>query len=334
MALFETESKVLEITTQSKRLPDDRHFVYRNAEGAEYILCTTGRGTYIVELTLHTAGIQNVHIGRQCSVARNTNFLINQNHDYKRVNSQESCVSSKHCNIIQKGQIIIQNDVWIGFGATIMSGVTVRNGAVIAANSHVIKDVPPFAIVGGNPAKIIKYRFSDEIIADLQNIAWWNWDDTKTEACKDDFGLPTPEFVKKHIKDAKPTIPRKKPVDLKNPQILFFPDFDAPCPLWRHVIDEYCKNPIGTLAICLGDNETLDSRERELQAYVASVYQGKGEITEQIGGDEDELFAEADCYVTNRALETVRRTCLADKYGVKIVSCCDVPFLYELKPYQ
>jgi len=73
----------------------------------------------------------------------------------------------------------IGNDVWIGRDVTIMSGVEIGDGAVIAANSHVAKSIPPYAIVGGNPAKLIKFRFSDQQIKDLLNMRWWDWSDEK-----------------------------------------------------------------------------------------------------------------------------------------------------------
>jgi len=69
--------------------------------------------------------------------------------------------------------------VWIANGVTIMSGVKIGDGAIIAANSHVVKDVDPYSIVGGNPAKIIKYRFTKEQIKNLLEIKWWNWSDDK-----------------------------------------------------------------------------------------------------------------------------------------------------------
>ena len=83
-----------------------------------------------------------------------------------------------------KGDINVENDVWIGAKSTIMSGVKIHNGSVIGANSTVTKDVPPFAIVVGNPAKIVKYRFSEKQIDSLLKIAWWDWseDRIKTEA--------------------------------------------------------------------------------------------------------------------------------------------------------
>ena len=75
-----------------------------------------------------------------------------------------------------KGDIVIGNDVWIGYQSCILSGVTIGNGAIIGAKSVVTKDVPPYAIVAGNPAKFIRYRFPQETIDKLENLAWWDWD--------------------------------------------------------------------------------------------------------------------------------------------------------------
>ncbi len=75
-----------------------------------------------------------------------------------------------------KGDTVIGNDVWIGYKATIMPGVTIGDGAIIAAHSVVIKDVAPYSIVGGNPAKEIKKRFSTEMVEKLLELKWWDWD--------------------------------------------------------------------------------------------------------------------------------------------------------------
>jgi acetyltransferase-like isoleucine patch superfamily enzyme len=74
-----------------------------------------------------------------------------------------------------KGDILIGNDVWIATGATILSGVAIGDGAVIGAGAVVSKNVPPFAIVGGNPAAILRYRFPEAVRDALQRIAWWDW---------------------------------------------------------------------------------------------------------------------------------------------------------------
>ena len=76
-----------------------------------------------------------------------------------------------------KGDIIIGNDVWIGAKSTIMSGVKIGDGVIIAAGALVTKDVEPYSVVGGNPAKHIKYRFDEEQIVDLLKIKWWEWNE-------------------------------------------------------------------------------------------------------------------------------------------------------------
>lgn len=80
---------------------------------------------------------------------------------------------------IKPNPIIIENDVWIATNVTVKEGVRIGNGAVVAMNSLVTKDVPPYAIVGGNPARVIRYRFTEKQIASLLKIAWWNWEDDK-----------------------------------------------------------------------------------------------------------------------------------------------------------
>lgn len=92
----------------------------------------------------------------------------------------------------------IGNDVWIGHGAVIQAGVTVGNGAAIASNAVVTKDVPAYAIVGGVPAKVIKYRFNVEQIEALQKIAWWDWPRQQLEENYADFRLPIDDFIAKH----------------------------------------------------------------------------------------------------------------------------------------
>ena len=78
-----------------------------------------------------------------------------------------------------KGDIIVGSDVWIGAKSTIMSGIKIGHGAIVAAGALVTKDVEPFSVVGGNPAKHLKYRFEEQQIKDLLDIAWWDWEESK-----------------------------------------------------------------------------------------------------------------------------------------------------------
>ena len=125
-------------------------------------------------------------IGKYCSIASNVNIYLGGNHNINHIttypfghiyNDIFKINNTKHPST--RGDVIIGNDVWIADNVTIMSGVTINDGAVICNNSHVIKDVLPYSITGGNPAKHIKYRFTDEQIQKLLLIKWWDFPEEK-----------------------------------------------------------------------------------------------------------------------------------------------------------
>jgi virginiamycin A acetyltransferase len=119
-----------------------------------------------------------ISIGKYCSIARNCTFVLSH-HKMNLITTAKSTHMIFNHNqgnnsSYSRGDIIIKNDVWIGVNSTIMDNITIENGAVIAAGSVVTKSVPPYAIVGGNPAKILKYRFSENIIHRLENLQFWD----------------------------------------------------------------------------------------------------------------------------------------------------------------
>ena len=124
-------------------------------------------------------------IGKFCSIACGVKFLFNcANHTLKSLSTYTFPLfyedwDLKKSDVVttwdNKGDIVIGNDVWIGYEAVIMAGVRIGNGAIIATRAVVTKDVPPYTIVGGIPAKPIRKRFTDDTIQKLEALQWWNW---------------------------------------------------------------------------------------------------------------------------------------------------------------
>lgn len=158
----------------------------------------------------HTYGHRNIKvhyweegvdfsIGHFCSIAEGCQVFLGGNHRVDWVTTypfaafddcwRDACGIKGHPT--SNGDVVIGNDVWIGANVTIMSGVTIGDGAVIAAGSVVTKDVLPYAVVGGNPARVIRLRFSATQIEALLKIRWWHWPDDRIAAsipllCSDD----------------------------------------------------------------------------------------------------------------------------------------------------
>ena len=130
-------------------------------------------------------------IGKFCAIAKDVKFIMNgANHKISGFSTYPFQIFGNGWERVipgdgelpYKGDTEIGNDVWIGYEALVMPGVKIGNGAVIASKSVVTADVPAYSVVGGNPAKVIKYRFEESIIEALQSVAWWNWSAEKITA--------------------------------------------------------------------------------------------------------------------------------------------------------
>ena len=132
--------------------------------------------------------VDRLIIGNYCSIGSGAVFMMagNQGHRTDWISTfpfhfQANIFKNSKNPYKKSGDTIVGHDVWIGSEAMIMAGVTIGSGAVVASRAVVTKDVEPYAIVGGNPAKVIKYRFSDDKIKKLLTLKWWDWSESKVK---------------------------------------------------------------------------------------------------------------------------------------------------------
>jgi virginiamycin A acetyltransferase len=303
--------------------------------------------SYIVGAKLETSlnfhvsdGVHNLQIGRYSSLAEDILFLMDVDKDYKQVcmgavSAFQGQYFKGKVNRKRRGQIIIQNDCWIANGATIMGGVTIHNGAIIAAASVVTKDVPSYAIVAGNPARVIKYRLDEQQILDLQRIAWWNWSQDKIRENAELFHYDVSEFISKHIEEANresSNVPQLTLAKVGNVQstYLFIPDFYEPYPIYEKVISEFMRYFEGKnveMLIYIKQDSGAEANKSKIH-HILEKYKDSNCLinifTEKVD-DERSLFKAVDYYITTRVKENVQRMCSAALYNVKCISGVDIP---------
>lgn len=317
-------------------------------KGENFPLLSIDKESYIVGLTLESGinfdlqkGVHNIQVGKRSMIAHEVVFVVNINHNYHGVSMRMEDLLSGVCptqRLREKGQIIVGNDCWIGRGATVMGGTRIHNGAVVAANAVVTKDVPPYAIVGGNPAKIIGYRCCADTIEKLQKISWWEWPDSRISSRKEDFALGLEAFAGKYIDEAEKEINSVKKIDMSdvNPNFynrgrryLVVPDIMERYPTFPRILDEYTKKfENADTELCVYIPETPDKEvivERILPFF--SAYEDKNCNVTLYAAQEDEkqIFKSVTHYITNRMGRNIRRMDLADIFGVKCISGVDFP---------
>lgn len=302
---------------------------------AKFPILTIDKDSYIAGAKIESGinfhweqGTYNLHIGKYCSLAKDILFMIDTNHSYDRLytgvvlelkNKQGTYKSTMR----PRGEIIIQNDCWIGHGATIMDGVTIHNGAVVGTNAVVTKDVPPYAIVAGNPARIVKYRFDEDTINKLQKIAWWDWDSDKILQYADKMVGNVKEFVDTfYVEDM-----HKKSIELKKisqgKSFVFYLDIDEPYCIWKKVIKQFAEamnNTDNELILYLNPNEYQFEKKLKMLYEELALYEDYNcyvNICTEVFEDDADLLQIADYYISNRYRKNVHRMCKADLHGAK-----------------
>lgn len=327
-----------------------------------------GEYTYCVK-TIIDNGIQfggteqnklcyNLQIGKYNSIADGFTVIFGRNHNIKRISTGALdlmfCGWNSHgydegTSFNQKGSIIVQNDVWIGQNVTIMAGVTVGNGAVIARNSHVVSNVPPYAVVGGNPAKVIGYRYTKEQIDKMLKIQWWNWDKQKLIQNRSYFSEDIEGFCNKFYPEAEEIflkeIEEKRILEnVYDGWFVFVDYYENYCsyPLvMESFLEHFINNEDKKLILFIRtdcekinvspiDKDILNNINM-LMEDIKNDTNIKCTVEVRMGTFEDakKAFMECKHYITGRTYDTVYFSSKADLYGMDTISGTDSLIQFE-----
>ena len=310
-------------------------------EGQEYSLLTIGRRSYITEahISVVQQPMNHVLIGSYTAIAHDVSFDILTQHDYTRPSifpwsNPYSKIFDCDPGSYERRQIIIGHDVWIGRGAVLMGGVRIGNGAVIAADSVVTKDVEPYSIVGGNPARHIKYRFDPQTVAAMQRIRWWDWPEERIVAAKEWMLADAKTFAdhfSAEVRTMPPIRPRNQLAFLRpeNRVFLYCMDPEALVPLWTKILLEFLQVYAGEEQVSLVLLGKFREKPEFLQQVKKIIHQNRPEnpphivLIEKPEGIALDLLAAADVFITNRQYSSLLYLDFADRLGVPFVSGTD-----------
>ena len=316
-----------------------------------------GAGSYIVTAEYENATRRShILIGNYTSIAHEIHFNIGLNHDYKKITTftfewpdvfkqfqalypdvqpyqnPETVWQNNHY------QIVIGNDVWIGAGATIMGGVKIGSGAVIGAHAVVAKNIPPYAIAVGNPARVIKYRFDEVTIKKLMAVKWWNWE---LEKVYKNYQLMNhvDEFLEKYYspeleKISEDDIPADVPLEQYKAEgmkiFAFIADFNEEISLWRRVIKGFYQSTLKDAVLLFGislpfKKEQIEELEKKIILANSSV---KDKIVHVIPLQDSRIFPpyilkNSTHFIATREMRSLECIDWLWDTDVKIVSALD-----------
>lgn len=317
-------------------------------ENKKFPAISMGRDSYIVHgyavCEVDEAYLYDIQVGRYTSIADGCIFLIDMNHDYKRVAQGRigGIPYRRPENVRRKGQIIIGNDCWLGRDVSVHAGVHIGDGAVVAANSVVTKDVPPYAMVGGNPAKIIGYRFENHQIEALRKIAWWYWDEDKILSASNLLtNADIDAFINTYLEEAKRYICNIEKVDIQTIEksgegriYYYIPDFEQDYPTYPAVISEYINKFSDTnneLLLYVEDDDFVDDKLNVLNQIFSEYEDNNCYVNLFIGHvkDQTSILSQVDYYITNRSIDNVKNVSAASHLGLKCIQSVSLPIFDE-----
>ena len=350
---FNISVKVNEYTEQERLLVRaDGYLPYSGAFWGAYSYCCGLQVNNGLEFTaMDNIMHYNLQVGKFNSLGEGIECMFGRNHNYKSIstgavelllNSRDVPKGNDLIRFNQKGSIVIQNDVWLGDNVSLMPGIIIRNGAVIAKNSHVVSDVPPFAIVGGNPARVIGYRFQKEQIDMLQTISWWDWDVQRIVDNASYFTEDISKFCDAFYDGAKQELDKYMcgREDLYDTYFAFVDYYDNYCSfpfILKSFLDQYGNADYKKLIFFVQDwpGTEIDPK----------AYDGLIEITKKINNNPEikcmvdvcrgtletarDSFLQCSHYIISRTYDTVYFSCLADKLGIDIISGTDSVIQFE-----
>ncbi len=341
-------------------VPSEERINIKINDEISYTIVYIGPYSYTMEAKVHNEvqvwnkekGIpHNFHIGNANSIGANLTCVFGRNHNTKMVSSGALEAHMYNSGILknengkstfrQKGSIILQNDIWIGDNVTIMGGCIVRNGAVVAQNAHVVKDVPAYAVVGGNPAKVIGWRFPKDLIEKLQMIQWWYWDYDKILRNYDYFTEDVEGFCDRFYDEAKEqfdslALNRKVKDDAYMVYVDYYENYSSYSAIIEAFLEAFLSDDRKRLLLFIqndvegADMEAVITELEKLVEYVTGTPKIKCRLEMVVGNKEKAVscLLEMSHFITTRVYNTVYTTCLADRFGIEILSGVDenIPF--------